>query len=65
MCLFVISKGFFVDLRVPYLENENSFLEKDIETKEPFSLFTKWFEEAKNNSAIKEPNAMCLATATK
>lgn len=40
-------------------------LEKDIERKEPFFLFQKWLQEACTNTDIIEPNAMCLATASK
>lgn len=34
-------------------------------TTDPFTLFNAWFAEAKHCSAIKEPTAMTLATATK
>ncbi|XP_062553977.1 pyridoxine/pyridoxamine 5'-phosphate oxidase-like [Armigeres subalbatus] len=52
-------------LRIKYKEQKDVFLESSIEVKEPFSLFRKWFDEACNTPEIIEPNAMCLATATK
>ncbi|XP_065091395.1 pyridoxine/pyridoxamine 5'-phosphate oxidase-like [Ochlerotatus camptorhynchus] len=52
-------------LRIKYKEKKDIFHESSIEVKEPFSLFRKWFDEACNTPEIIEPNAMCLATATK
>ncbi|KAF5298171.1 hypothetical protein FQA39_LY02595 [Lamprigera yunnana] len=52
-------------LRKPYQDSSNAFLEKNIKVKDPIKLFHEWFQEAKNNKSIVEPNAMCLATATK
>ncbi|EAT46086.1 AAEL002703-PB [Aedes aegypti] len=52
-------------LRIKYKEKKDIFHESSIQVKEPFSLFRKWFDEACNTSEIIEPNAMCLATATK
>ncbi|XP_029714160.2 pyridoxine/pyridoxamine 5'-phosphate oxidase [Aedes albopictus] len=52
-------------LRIKYKEKKDIFHESTIEVKEPFSLFRKWFDEACNTPEIIEPNAMCLATATK
>jgi len=52
-------------LRTPYNARSNVLLEKHIASKDPFDLFHKWFEEAKNNPACIEPNAMCLSTATR
>lgn len=64
-----IFNGYFyyfrADMRVPYSDKEDWFVEDGIDTKEPINLFTKWFEEARNSSLIKEANAMCLATATR
>lgn len=52
-------------MRTPYNERTRLFLEKDIELKEPFNLFDKWFQEVRNDKRFVEPNAMCLATSTK
>lgn len=52
-------------LRLKYKGKSEVFLEKDILRKEPFSLFQKWLQEACGNQDIIEPNALCLATATK
>lgn len=34
-----------------------------VKTKEPLELFNLWFNEAKENKSILDPNAACLATA--
>lgn len=52
-------------LRIKYKEKKDIFHESSIDVKEPISLFRKWFNEAVNTPEIIEPNAMCLATATK
>ncbi|KAK4876074.1 hypothetical protein RN001_012496 [Aquatica leii] len=52
-------------LRRPYKDRKDAFLEENILEKDPIKLFHEWFEEAKNNPSIIEPNAACLATATK
>ncbi|KAF2892560.1 hypothetical protein ILUMI_13620 [Ignelater luminosus] len=52
-------------IRKPYNTRSNVFLEKDINVKNPFDLFDKWFQEARSNPNIVEPNAMCLSTATR
>lgn len=52
-------------MRAAYNDPSNAFLEDDIEVKEPYDLFSKWFEEIKQIPSIVEPNAMCLSTATK
>lgn len=52
-------------LRIKYREKKDVFHESSIEVKEPLSLFRKWFDEACKTPEIIEPNAMCLATATK
>lgn len=52
-------------LRIKYKEKRDVFSEDSIERKEPMGLFEKWFQEALNTPEILEPNAMCLATATK
>lgn len=55
----------FIGLRTKYNEKSNLLLEENIIVKEPFHLFKIWFEEAQSNPDVIEPNAMCLATATK
>ncbi|KYB25431.1 pyridoxine/pyridoxamine 5'-phosphate oxidase [Tribolium castaneum] len=52
-------------IRTNYNDRTNLFLEEDIEVKEPFHLFEKWFSIVRNNPTVVEPNAMCLSTATK
>lgn len=52
-------------MRKPYLSSRQAFLEDTIETKEPFRLFENWIKEAMDSPEILEPNAVCLATATK
>ena len=39
-------------------------IQNKVNHKIPFELFEKWFNDAKNNSQIIEPTAMCLATCT-
>lgn len=48
-----------------YKDKTEKFREEAIEKKDPICLFRKWFDEALNTVEIFEPNAMCLATATK
>ncbi|RZB40682.1 pyridoxine-5'-phosphate oxidase-like [Asbolus verrucosus] len=52
-------------IRTKYNDKTNLFLEEDIEVKEPFYLFEKWFSEVRTNPTVIEPTAMCLSTATK
>lgn len=52
-------------MRACYNERTHLFLEENLEIKEPFYLFDKWFKIVKNDPRTVEPNAMCLATATK
>lgn len=52
-------------MRAPYNDRQNIFLEENIEVKEPFHLFNKWFQDVVNDKRFVEPNAMCLSTATK
>lgn len=56
---------FIGDMRVPYLAKDKAFTEDQLVSKEPFGQFNHWFEQAAQTEGIKEPNAMCLATATK
>lgn len=43
----------------------DTFLEDNINIKEPFHLFNAWLNEAYDTPEIYEPNAMCLATASR
>ncbi|XP_052865800.1 pyridoxine/pyridoxamine 5'-phosphate oxidase-like [Anopheles cruzii] len=68
MRLLFFRRMSFVDLaslRIKYKSEKEIFLESSIERKEPISLFRKWMQEACDTPEIIEPNAMCLATATK
>lgn len=59
--MFIDLKG----LRKPYNSRDSLFVENEVELKDPFFLFEKWFAEAQQNDKIEEPNAACVATATK
>ena len=52
-------------MRKPYLSEGNTFDVKNLVAKEPYKQFENWFEIAKKTPGIEEPNAMCIATATK
>jgi len=52
-------------LRTAYNERTNLLMENNLSVKEPITLFQEWFDDAKSNPAVIEPNAMCLATATR
>ncbi|XP_059476278.1 pyridoxine/pyridoxamine 5'-phosphate oxidase-like isoform X2 [Neocloeon triangulifer] len=52
-------------MRVKYRDRSELFLEKDLVSNEPISQFKNWLEEACKTPGILEPNAMCLATASK
>jgi pyridoxamine 5'-phosphate oxidase len=52
-------------MRIKYKDKKELFLEKDLDSKEPIGQFKAWFEDAKKAAGILEPNAMCLATASK
>jgi len=52
-------------MRIKYRSKNELFLEKDLVSQEPIGQFKAWFEEAKDVAGILEPNAMCLATASK
>ncbi|CAG9562029.1 unnamed protein product [Danaus chrysippus] len=52
-------------LRIKYKSKDETFLEKDLVSKEPFGQFDAWFKEAVSKKEILEPNVMCLATATR
>lgn len=52
-------------MRIKYKDKSETFLENHLVSKEPFGQFKAWFDEACTRKEILEPNAMCLATATK
>lgn len=52
-------------MRKSYKDKSEVFLEDHIPIKNPISQFKLWFDEICNEKKIYEPNAMCLATATK
>ncbi|XP_072387464.1 pyridoxine-5'-phosphate oxidase-like isoform X1 [Diabrotica undecimpunctata] len=52
-------------MRASYNSKLVSFLEKDIEIKEPYNLFERWFKLVKDDPRTVEANAMCVSTATK
>lgn len=52
-------------MRHDYNNKTNLFLEENIDKKEPFGLFEKWFELVQNDKRTVEPNAVCLSTCTK
>ncbi|XP_046410387.1 pyridoxine/pyridoxamine 5'-phosphate oxidase [Neodiprion virginianus] len=53
------------DMRIKYKDKSETFSEDDLKSKEPFGQFQAWFDEARVTPGVLEPNAMCLATATK
>lgn len=59
--IFLVNSG----MRIPYHGKNESFTEDQLVAREPFSQFNNWFERAAITEGIEEPNAMCLATATK
>ena len=56
---------FFTGMRVPYKSTQDTFTEDKLSSLEPMGQFDTWFKEASQTPGISEPNAMCLATATK
>lgn len=56
---------FIGDMRIPYMNPDDAFTEDQLVNKEPYAQFNNWFEKAAQTEGIEEPNAMCLATATK
>ncbi|XP_050543458.1 pyridoxine-5'-phosphate oxidase isoform X3 [Daktulosphaira vitifoliae] len=55
----------FAQKRVAYRSNDDLFLEENLESKDPIKLFSSWFQNASECSDVRQPNAACLATATK
>lgn len=60
-----IKYKFLLGMRVPYNDRAKLLIEDNLPSKDPIIWFEQWFNEAKNNPEVVEPNAMCLATATK
>ena len=52
-----------LDMRKSYRKLNDYFDIEHLVSHEPFGQFKKWFEEAVEH--VEEPNAFCLATATK
>ena len=42
----------------------DAFDVKDLASKDPIKQFDAWFQLARKNPGIKEPNAMCISTST-
>jgi len=56
---------FIGGMRIPYMGKDETFTEDQLVSREPYGQFNNWFERATQTEGIEEPNAMCLATATK
>merc|ERR1712127_620813 len=54
----------FAHIRRHYRDPDVVFDLKDLESKDPIKQFDAWFQAARKNLEVKEPNAMCLATST-
>ncbi|XP_015372129.1 PREDICTED: pyridoxine-5'-phosphate oxidase isoform X2 [Diuraphis noxia] len=52
-------------LRVSYRDKGDVLLEDNLESKNPHQLFSIWFKKASERGDVRQPNAACLATATK
>ncbi|XP_050053984.1 pyridoxine/pyridoxamine 5'-phosphate oxidase isoform X3 [Aphis gossypii] len=52
-------------LRVSYRDKDDVLLEDSLESKNPHELFSIWFKKASERGDVRQPNAACLATATK
>ena len=59
----MLSKDELAAMRISYKSQGLKF--DEIEKKEPFSMFDKWFRMAKECTLIREPNAMSLATVSR
>lgn len=53
------------ELRVSYRDKDDVLLEDSLESKNPHELFSIWFKKASERGDVRQPNAACLATATK
>ncbi|XP_078490456.1 pyridoxine/pyridoxamine 5'-phosphate oxidase-like [Ciona intestinalis] len=58
----VMSAKDICDIRKPYKDETEPFLEVHLESKDPIALFGHWFEKARATPNIDEPNSMTLAT---
>ncbi|CAG7733997.1 unnamed protein product [Allacma fusca] len=56
---------FLGGMRTPYRGKEDVFTEDKLIATEPITQFDHWFQLASSTAGIIEPNAMCLATASK
>lgn len=54
----------FANIRSHYRDPSDIFDVKDLASKDPIKQFDAWFQLARANPGIKEPNAMCIATST-
>jgi pyridoxamine 5'-phosphate oxidase len=54
----------FANIRAKYGDPKEVFDVKDLASKDPVAQFNDWFQLARKNAGIKEPNAMCIATST-
>nr|AAH99324.1 MGC84800 protein [Xenopus laevis] len=52
-------------MRKRYRSDNEAFEEKHLVSLDPIVQFNDWFQEVTQCPAIEEPNAMCLATATR
>lgn len=52
-------------MRIKYKDKHELFLESSLVSKEPIGQFKAWFDYACSTPTVNEPNAMCLATASK
>ncbi|CAH2296399.1 pyridoxine-5 -phosphate oxidase [Pelobates cultripes] len=52
-------------MRKSYRSDEEAFEESHLASLDPIIQFNSWFQEVAQCSCIAEPNAMCLATATR
>ena len=53
-------------MRVGYnADKQAAFDVAQLVAKEPFANFRRWFDAVRQSKAVLEPNAMCLATASK
>lgn len=52
-------------MRMKYKTKDDTFVESQLVSKNPFVQFKAWFDVACKTPGILEPNAMCLATCSK
>jgi pyridoxine/pyridoxamine 5'-phosphate oxidase len=51
-------------MRANYRNPTDIFDICDLASKDPIKQFDEWFQTAKKDPAVKEPNAMCISTST-